>query len=109
VLRATHRRRKSTLTRNTDPTGIRLARVNCPSIRQPAPAVEIGWRVVASVVGMLAIGILGRAPCVDGQVVLAAMLAGIGALPLQLRPRTVAAAASRGGDSCGSREAAIRS
>ncbi len=60
---------------------------------RPARAMQIGWRVVASVLGMLGISILGRVPYIGGLVVLAAMLVGIGALLLQLRPRTGAAAA----------------
>lgn len=54
---------------------------------QQARATQIGWRVVAAMLGMLAISVLGRIPFVGGLVVLAAMLVGIGALLIHTRPQ----------------------
>jgi cytoskeletal protein CcmA (bactofilin family) len=56
-----------------------------------ARAAQAGWRVAAAMLGMLAISLLGRLPLIGGLVIFAAMLLGIGALLMQLQPRTKAA------------------
>jgi hypothetical protein len=57
-------------------------------------ATQLGWRVGAAVLAMLALALLGRIPFLGGLVVFAALLAGIGAIMLSLRPRTAAPAAT---------------
>ena len=57
-------------------------------------ATQLGWRVGAAVLAMLALAVLGRIPFLGGLVVFAALLAGIGAIMLSLRPRTAAPAAA---------------
>ena len=57
-------------------------------------AARVGWRVGAAVLAMLALAVLGRIPFLGGLVVFAALLAGIGAIMLSLRPRTAAPAAT---------------
>lgn len=54
-------------------------------------AARLGWRVGAAVLAMLALAVLGRIPFLGGLVVFAALLAGIGAIMLALRPRPAAA------------------
>ncbi len=53
---------------------------------QQARATQIGARVVAAMLGTLAIGALGRIPFVGGLVVLVAVLLGAGALLMRMRP-----------------------
>jgi hypothetical protein len=53
---------------------------------QPVRAQHRGWRIGAAVLGMLAVSLLGRVPWSGGLVVLAAMLLGVGALLMQVRP-----------------------
>jgi cytoskeletal protein CcmA (bactofilin family) len=54
---------------------------------QASRAARTAWRVLAAVLGVLAVSLLGRVPWVGGFVVFAAMLLGIGALLLQAGPR----------------------
>jgi hypothetical protein len=54
-------------------------------------AARMGWRVGAAVLAMLALALLGRIPFLGGLVVFVALLAGIGAIMLALRPRPAAA------------------
>jgi len=54
-------------------------------------ATQLGWRVGAAVLAMLALALLGRIPFLGGLVVFAALLAGIGAIMLSLKPRAAAA------------------
>jgi hypothetical protein len=54
---------------------------------QASRATRTAWRVLAAVLGVLAVSLLGRVPWVGGFVVFAAMLLGIGALLLQAGPR----------------------
>lgn len=49
-------------------------------------AGRIGWRIAAAMLAVLLLALLGSLPFVGGFVVLAAMLAGIGAIALQLAP-----------------------
>lgn len=49
-------------------------------------AGKAGWRIAAAVLAMLAISLLGRIPFLGGLLTLLAMLTGMGALLLQLRP-----------------------
>jgi len=51
----------------------------------PARVSQRTWRIVAAVLGMLAISLLGRLPYLGGFVVLVALLIGLGALVLQVR------------------------
>ena len=51
----------------------------------------MGWRVGAAVLAMLALALLGRIPFLGGLVIFAALLAGIGAIMISLRPRAAAA------------------
>jgi cytoskeletal protein CcmA (bactofilin family) len=55
---------------------------------QSARATHTGWRVLAAVLGVLAVSLLGRLPWLGGFVVFAALLLGIGALLLQLAARS---------------------
>lgn len=64
-----------------------LARYKAPS------ASRTGWRVAAAMAAMLALGLLGRVPFLGGLVVLAVLLAGIGAIVMALRPGRAAPAA----------------
>ena len=57
-------------------------------------AARLGWRVGAAVLAMLALAVLGRIPFLGGLVIFAALLAGIGAIVLSLRPRAAAPAAA---------------
>lgn len=57
-------------------------------------AARLGWRVGAAVLAMLALAVLGRIPFLGGLVIFAALLAGIGAIMLSLRPRAAAPAAT---------------
>jgi cytoskeletal protein CcmA (bactofilin family) len=57
-------------------------------------AARLGWRVGAAVLAMLALAVLGRIPFLGGLVVFAALLAGIGAIMLSLRPRAAAPTAT---------------
>ncbi|HET9578259.1 MAG TPA: hypothetical protein VFP44_10560 [Usitatibacter sp.] len=57
---------------------------------RPADAVRSSWRVVFAVAAMLALTLLARIPFVGGFVVFLAMLAGIGAIAMALRPRPAA-------------------
>lgn len=57
-------------------------------------AARLGWRVAAAVLAMLALALLGRIPFLGGVVIFAALLAGIGAIMLSLRPRSAAPAAT---------------
>lgn len=50
-------------------------------------AARVGWRVGAAVLAMLALALLGRIPFLGGLVIFVALLAGIGAIMLSLRPR----------------------
>jgi cytoskeletal protein CcmA (bactofilin family) len=52
-------------------------------------SARAGWRVGASVLGMLAISALGRVPAVGRWLVFAALLSGIGALVLQFGARAL--------------------
>jgi cytoskeletal protein CcmA (bactofilin family) len=54
----------------------------------------IGWRVGAAMLAMLALALLGRIPFLGGLVVLTALLAGIGAIMMSLRPKEPATAPS---------------
>jgi hypothetical protein len=49
-------------------------------------AAKMGWRIAAAVLAMLALSLLGRVPYVGALVTFAAMLLGMGALVMQLRP-----------------------
>lgn len=51
-----------------------------------ASASRTGWRIAAAMLAVLLLAVLARIPFVGGFVVLAAMLAGIGAIALQLAP-----------------------
>lgn len=53
-------------------------------------APQLGWRVGAAVLAMLALALLGRIPFLGGLVVFAALLAGIGAIVMAVRPRAAA-------------------
>ncbi len=50
----------------------------------PARASQLGWRIVAAVLGMLVLTLLARIPYLGGFVVLIALLLGLGALALQV-------------------------
>jgi len=65
-----------------------LSRLRADALASPR------WRVAAAALAMLAIGLLARIPYFGGLVVLVALLVGIGALLLQLRPTRPGAAAS---------------
>lgn len=54
--------------------------------RRKGASASAALRVAAAVLGVLLIALLGRIPYVGGFVVLAALLAGLGALVMQLRP-----------------------
>jgi cytoskeletal protein CcmA (bactofilin family) len=45
---------------------------------------QLGWRIGAAICGIFAIGILGRIPILDGLIVFAALIIGIGAVGLQM-------------------------
>lgn len=53
----------------------------------PTHSAHQAWRIGAAASGMLAIALLGRLPWLGGLIVFAALIAGIGALTLQLRRR----------------------
>jgi hypothetical protein len=57
-------------------------------------ATQLGWRVGAAVLAMLALAVLGRIPFLGGLVIFAALLAGIGVIMLSLRPRAAAPTAT---------------
>lgn len=57
-------------------------------------ATQLGWRVGAAVLAMLALALLGRIPFLGGLVVFAALLAGIGAIVMAVRPRAQAPTAA---------------
>lgn len=48
--------------------------------------VSTGWRVMAAILAVLVIALLGRIPFIGGLIVFAVLLAGLGALVMQLRP-----------------------
>src|SRR5574340_865120 len=54
-------------------------------------AVSTGWRALAALLAVLVIALLGRLPFIGGLIVFAALLAGLGALVMQLRPAQAAA------------------
>lgn len=57
---------------------------------RPADAMRSSWRVLFAMAAMLVITLLARIPFLGGFVVFFAMLAGIGAIALALRPRGAA-------------------
>jgi hypothetical protein len=57
---------------------------------QSERAARLGWRVGAAVLAMLVLALLGRIPFLGGLVIFAALLAGIGAIMMSLRPRPAA-------------------
>jgi hypothetical protein len=54
---------------------------------RPADAERSSWRVLAGVVAMLALTLIARIPFVGAIVAFIAMLLGIGALLMAMRPR----------------------
>ena len=55
-------------------------------------AAKTAWRIGAAMLAVLAFALLGSVPYLGGLVVFAALLAGIGAIMLQMAPRAGAAA-----------------
>lgn len=66
-------------------TGIALGDWGLRRFRAEA-VTRAGWRIAAAVLGVLAIAVIGRVPFLGGLIVLLALLVGIGALLLALRP-----------------------
>ena len=58
---------------------------------RPIHATSPGWRVIAAMIGMLAIALLGRVPVLGHLVAIIALLIGIGALVLQVERKSAAA------------------
>jgi hypothetical protein len=58
-----------------------------------ARAAHRGWRALSAALGVLAIGILALIPWLGGLIAFLALLAGMGAMVLQLKPRAAAGAA----------------
>jgi len=65
--------------------GVTLGDVVLARFRAPA-VPSTGWRVAAAVLAMLTLALLGRIPYLGGFIAFAAMLAGIGAIVLAMRP-----------------------
>ena len=59
-----------------------------------ARAAHKGWRALFAALGVLAIGLLALIPWLGGFVAFLALLAGMGAMVLQLKPRTASPAAA---------------
>ena len=55
-------------------------------VLEPARASRSGWRVLAAALGMLTVSLLAAIPWAGGLVVLAALVLGIGALLVRLKP-----------------------
>jgi hypothetical protein len=54
-------------------------------------AGRIGWRIGAALLALVVLALLGRLPFVGALVALAALLAGLGAIVMQMAPRREAA------------------
>jgi hypothetical protein len=59
---------------------------------RPADAIRSSWRLLATIVAMLVLTFAARVPFVGALILFLAMIAGIGAILMALRPRKVEAA-----------------